>query len=243
MDLLLILRILTALCRVALLAVLIALLFAGRRANAGKVRRPAWVMISWIHGVFILSGLFVELQHIIWAADIAQIGVQRVLYYHLFLLNGVLDAALPIVVLAHFLAGTRYRRWSLVWLVVILATGAIGSATGALQSWGELLDISQVLTFQALIGYLVFFGVYLLKRLPGVDFYLAVFLAVDACFVLVLPIQQVFFQAVGLEASWDIWHLHQLLQLTATGIQVAVVLSYLNSMRYQPLVPLLRVPE
>lgn len=243
MDLLLLLRISTALGRVALLVALITLLRTGRGATTGGIRRPAWVLITWIHGVFILSGLAVELLHIFGSGDATHIGLRRALYYHLFLLNCVLDAALPVAILMHFLAGTRYRGWSLAGLLLIIMTGVVGSAGGALRSWGELLDVSQVLTFQAIVGYLIFFGIYLLKRLPAVDFYLAAFLAVDAAFVLVLPIQQVFFQAVGLEASWDIWHLHQLLQLTATGIQVVIVLSYLNSMRYRPLAPLMQVPE
>lgn len=243
MDPLLLLRILTALGRVALVVALIVFLSTWRGAGRGDVRRPAWIVIAWAHGAFSLGGILVELQYLFWNGDTALAGVRSVFYNHLFLVNSVLEAALPVALLAYFLAGTHCRRWSLAGLALIVATGIVGSATGAARNWDYLLDISQVLAFQAIVGYLIFFGAYLLKRMPGVDFYLAVFLAVDAAFVLVLPIQQVFFQAVGLEGVREIWHLHQLLQLTATGIQVAVVLSCLNSMRYRPPMPMLRVPE
>lgn len=242
MDPLLILRILTAFCRVVLLVSLLALLSTERGA-ASRIRRPAWITIAWVHGVFIVGGLYIELQNLIWPSGLMPGTLKRVIYYHLFLLNGLLDAALPILILMLFLAGTRYRRWSLAWLGVIVLTGAAGLALGAVRSWGELLVTSQVLTFQGIVGYLVFFGAYLLKRLPGVDLYLAAFLAVDAVFVLVLPIQQAFFQLVGLDESTSIWHFHQLLQLTAAGIQVVIVLSYLNSMRYRPLEPIIKVRE
>lgn len=242
MDLLLLLRILTALGRVALLAMLVVLLSTWRGAGRGDVRRPAWVVVAWVHGVFVIGGLLIEVQHLVWDGDLASIPVRQSVYNLLFLLNSVLEAALPVILLAHFLEGTRYRRWSLVGVALIVATGVLWILTGGVRSWAHMLDFSQVLIFQAIAGYLIFFGAYLLKRLPGVDLYLAVFLAVDAAFVLVLPIQQVFFRLVGLEGVWEIWHPHQLLQLTATGIQVAVVLSCQNSMRHRRVSPMLRVP-
>jgi len=244
MDLLLLLRILTVIGQAVLLVVLVVLLATWRGAGRGEeVRRPAWVMIAWIHGIFAVAGLVVELQHFWLDGDIASAAVRKLTYNIFFLLNSALEAVLPALILAHFLKGTRYRRWSLAGVVLIVATGAAAGLTGAVWDWAHMLGVSQILSFQAIVGYLVFMSAYLLKRLPGVDVYLAVFLGVDAAFVLVLPIQQVFFQAVGPSGVWEIWHPHQLLQLMATGIQVAVVLSCINSMRYRRVSPLLRVLE
>jgi hypothetical protein len=223
-----------------LLATLLVLLVANRGGRLGMVRRSAWVTIAWVHGAFALSRLVVELQHLFWPADPVLRAWGRKLYNSLFLFNGLLDAALPLLLLALFWRGTRYRPWPLVVLVVVMATAAVGVGLGAVHDWDTLLAISQVLTFQAIGAYLVFMGLYLLKRVPEVDFYLAAFVAVDAVFQLLLPIQEVFFQLVGVVAAGEIWHVHQLLQLTATGVQVAIVLSCVNAKRYRPLVPIFR---
>jgi hypothetical protein len=240
-DLLFLLRGLTVMVRLALLAVLITLLVVGRGGRLGLVRRPAWGMITWVHGIFALGGLAVELQHLYWSADPALMVMGYRVYNKLFLVNGLLDAALPAGVLALFLSATRYRLWPIAGLLAVAASGGLGVVLGALREWETLLAVAQLLTFQAIAAYLVFYGLYLMKRLPEVDFYLAAFLVVDALFLLLLPIQEVFFQVVGVLAAAEIWHLHQLLQLTATGVQVAIVLSCVNAMRYRPLAPIFRV--
>ncbi len=242
MDLLLILRLLTVTVRLALVASLIALLVVGRDGTLRRFRRSAWVLVSWVHGSFAVSGVVIELQHLYWPADQALRVLLRAVYNHLFFLNGILDAVLPVALLLLFLGATRYRHWPLAGLAGIAVTAVAGVAVGALRSWDTLLEVSQILTFHAIAAHLVFLGLYLLKRLPEVDFYLAAFVAVDALFQFLLPIQEVFFQIVDVKAVMKIWHLHQLLQLTATAVQVAVVLSCVNSMRYRPIVPVFRSP-
>jgi hypothetical protein len=227
--------------RLALVATLIALLVVGRTGVLGRGRRPAWILITWVHGSFALAALVIELFDIFGAGPVVRVLTRKV-YYHLYLVNGILDTALPLALMALFLGATRYRVWPLLGLVGVAATGLVGAASGALRSWDSLLAVSQLLTFQAIGFYLVFFGLFLLQRLPEVNFYLALFVAIDALFLLLLPIQEVFFRIVGVEAVMDIWHLHQLLQLTATAVQVAIVLSCVNALRYRPLVPILRVP-
>jgi hypothetical protein len=242
MDLLLLLRWLTLLARGALLAALLVLLHAGRGGRLGVVLRPAWVLVSWVHGVFMAGSILVELQHLLWPDDRALREVLHELYNTLYLLNGSLDAALPLGLLVLFLGATRYRRWALAGLAGVAATGAAGIGLGVVRDWDTMMGVSQVLTFQGIAAYLVFHGLFLLKRIPEVDFYLAAFVAVDALFLVLLPIQEVIFQAVGAVAATEIWHLHQILQLAVTGVQVAIALSCINSMRYIPLLPALRVP-
>lgn len=241
MDLLLFFRILTVLARVALVVSLLVLLHVGRGGRLGLVRRPAWMVISWVHGVFMLGSIVVELQYLFWPDDRALRKILRELYNTLYLLNGSLDAALPVALLVLFLGATRYRRWALAGLAGVMATGMAGIGMGVVRNWESMLGVSQVLTFQGIVAYLVLHGLYLLKRIPEVDFYLAAFLAVDALFLVLLPVQEVFFQMVGMKAAAEIWHLNQVLQLTASGVQIAVVLSCINAMRYLPLLPTLRV--
>lgn len=242
MDLLLLLRGLTVLARVALFTALLVLLHVGRGGRLGVVRRPAWIVISWVHGIFMLGSLAIELHHLFRPEDRALRALWREIYNALYLLNSTLDAALPVALLALFLGAARYRSWPLAGLAVVAVTGLVGLGMGVVRDWEALLGVSQVLSFQAIVAYLIFQGLYLLKRMPEVDVYLAMFVAVDALFLVLLPIQEVFFQAVGVVTAAEIWHLHQVLQLTATGIQAAIVLSCINSMRFRPLAPLLRVP-
>lgn len=242
MDLLLLLRGLTVLARIALLVTLLILLHVSRGGRLGLMRRPAWVVISWVHGVFLASSLIIELLHLFWPGDPVLKALWREVYNALYLLNGLLDAVLPVALLALFLGATGYRRWPLAALAGIVATAMAGLGMGVVRDWDTLLAISQVLSFQGIAAYLIFFGLYLLHRLPEVDFYLAAFIAVDALFLLLLPVQEVFFQLVGVVAVTEIWHLHQVLQLTATGVQIAIVLSCINAMRFRPLTPILRVP-
>lgn len=226
--------------RLALVIVLVALLILGRDGTLSRVRWPAWLAVTWIHGIFALNGVGVELLHAFWPNDAMFRAVGRKLYHLIFLANGVLDALLPIVLLSLFLSATHYRRWPLAGLGAVLLTLIVGLVLGATRSWEILLGVTQVLSFQAIGWHLIFFGFYLLKRLPQVDLYLAAFVAIDALFQLLLPVQLSFFQAVGLSAVAEIWHLHQLLQLAAAGFQVAIVLNCVNALRYRPLVPALR---
>jgi hypothetical protein len=222
-----------------LVASLVALLVVGRGGTLSRVRWPGWFVVTVVHGSFALNGLLAESLLLFWPAEVQLRALGRILYHLIFLMNGVLDAVLPVVLLSLFLGVTDYRRWPLAGLAVVGLTVVVGLALGAARNWDMLLDVAQVLSFQAIVWHLIFFGLYLLKRLPQVDLYLAVFVAIDAIFQVLLPIQQMFFQVVTRTDAAGIWHLHQLLQLSATVAQVAIVLSCVNALRYRPLMPIL----
>lgn len=240
MDLLLLLRLMTGGAALALVAALVALLIVGRGGTLSTPRRSAWMLITVVHGFFAVSGWAVELQYFFLVDDPRVLALAQKLYHGLFLLNGALDGLLPLSLLFLFLGATPYRHLPLLGAAGVVLTAVVGLGTGSLGSWGRMLDVSQILTFQAIAAYLVFLGLYLLKRLPEVDLYLAAFLAVNAIFQLLLPVQEAFFLLVGESAVTDIWHLHLLVQLTAIGVQIAIALSALNAMRYRPLVSVFR---
>jgi hypothetical protein len=222
-----------------LVAALVALLIIGRAGTLSRIRWPGWFVVTVTHGIFALNGLLVESLLLFWPAVVQLRALARILYHLIFLMNGVLDTILPVVLLSLFLGGTDYRRWPLVGLAAVLLTVVVGLVLGSAHNWDTLLGVAQVLSFQAIVWYLIFFGLYLLKRLPQVDLYLAIFIAIDATFQVLLPIQQMFFQVVTRTDAAGIWHLHQLLQLSATIAQVAIVLSCVNALRYRPLIPIL----
>lgn len=240
MDLVVLLSLLLAGAGLALIVALVSLLVVGRGGVLSQPRRLAWAQITMVHCAFVVSGWVVNLQYLIWPEFPGRQELGYLLYNSIFILNGVLDGALPLLLLLIFLRGTPFRRWPLLGLLGIVATALVGVVNGVLNSWERMLDVSQLLTFEAIAAYLILLGLYLLHRLPEMDLYLAIFVAINALFQLLLPVQEVFFQVVGISSVIDIWHLHQFLQLTATGIQVAVVLSAINSVRYRRLMPVFR---
>jgi hypothetical protein len=144
-------------------------------------------------------------------------------------LHAVLSAALPAALMA--LAGigrVRVAGLLVVWAAVVI--GALAAGAGALHSWDRLLDATRVLSFIGIPAYLGFLGLMVLGHLPGLDRYLGWFIAVRAVFVILVPIQEVFFQTVGRDAAGQLWHLSQFLQFLTGAIHLAIVLLLLRAL-------------
>ncbi|HEY8469393.1 MAG TPA: hypothetical protein VIL18_07115, partial [Longimicrobiales bacterium] len=118
------------------------------------------------------------------------------------------------------------------WLVAGAAavTGAGAAVAGALQSWDLLLDSTRLLAFIGVPSYLAFLALVLVGHMPAPDRYVVWFVAVRALFVILTPIQEVFFQMVGREAAPQLWHLSQGLQFAMAVTCLAIVLLLMRAL-------------
>src|SRR5690606_28228551 len=118
--------------------------------------------------------------------------------------------------------------------VVLIGAAAIPAGameTWSMLSWERLLDVTRILSFVAIGGYLGLCALYVTGRLGRVDPYLAVFVGIRTAFILLLPVQEVILQSLGRETEAKSWHRHQFIQL-ATGVaQVLVVMAQILATR------------
>jgi hypothetical protein len=230
--LLLLLRILTLTAGVLLVIGLLAWDALQRRALA-RAASAAWLCITGVQCTLLVNNVVAELFTVArqWldSALIRELGKR--FYYSAYLTNGILDALLPAVLLALSLRAGWIRKGSLLLSLGILAVGAVGIRSGALRDWETLLTATQTVSFLGIAGYLTYCGLFILKRLPQRDPYLAGFVAVTAIFNLVLPIQEAIFQAVGQGAAAEIWHVTQLLQLADLSAKLMIVLACIKNVR------------
>lgn len=230
MDLLDVLRTLTLLTRLLLAAALVALVW-GKAARLGVTRWRAWLTVAIAFTVVAVDNAVLEA--LAAAArglpeDAALEQIRRSFYNATYLLHAVLSAAVPAVLMA--LAGIgRVRVVGLVaaWAAVVI--GALAAGAGAVESWDKLLNTTRLLSFIAIPAYLGFLGLMLLGHLPGLDRYLGWFISVRALFVILVPIQEVFFQSVGRVAASQLWHLSQFLQFATAAIHLGIVALVLRS--------------
>lgn len=208
--------------RLVLAGILLVLVW-GRGQRLPGVARAGWAVITACALLYALDNpLIVAL------SELRTVHPSLAnLYYHVYrttyLLNAVASYAAPAILLALFLERRRGR--AVAWTVVV-AMVAFGMALpGAAASWDELLRATRILSFLGIAAYLSFWGALFLGYLSGVDLYLAGFLAIDTIFVVLTPVQEVFFQLVGQAAAGNYWEVLQALQLLTTMAQVGVVLA------------------
>lgn len=229
---LLLLRILTLIAGVLLVIGLLAWHALLRRAPA-RADRAAWLCVTGIQCALLANYGVAELFTVarLWLdhATIRALGTR--FYYAAFLTNGVLDALLPAVLLVLGYRAGWVRKGSMLLSTSIVAVGVVAIRGGALREWGALMSAAQTVSFLGIAGYLLYCGLFILKKLPQRDPYLAGFVAVDAIFNLLLPIQEAIFQAVGQRAAADIWHITQALQLASLGAKCVIVLACIKRVR------------
>lgn len=218
--------------RVVLAALLCVVVWGGRIFPLRS--RAAWLLVALVYTVVGCDYALVELLNLTQVILPEASGLEpfrRWIYYCAYLLNGLLFAALPSV-LVGLCGGSAGLRLSFSALAgVAAAVAVIGAASGALRDWDALLSWTPILSFIGIVGYLSFGALALLGRLPQADSYLVGFVAIGAVFELLVPIQEAFFRLVGREGSSEIWELLQLLQVVTAVAQIVVVLALLNSLR------------
>src|SRR5690606_24980729 len=159
------------------------------------------------------------------------VKVRALVYNATYLLHAMMSAALPAVLALLYLGGVHARRVCIAILAAVVLIGMAAIPAGAMQSWERLLDVTRILSFIAIGGYLGLCALYITGRLGRVDSYIAVFVGIRTVFILLLPVQEVILQSVGRATAAKIWHLHQFIQL-ATGLaQFAVVAALILATR------------
>ena len=231
MDLLGVLRALTLVTRLLLAAALVAVVSRGAR-RLGVTRWRAWLVVA-IATVVVAADNAV-LEALAAAArglpeDAALVKVRYTVYHGTYLLHAVLSTALPAALMA--LAGAGWVRTAglvVVWAAAVI--GALAAGAGALQSWDRLLEATRVLSFVGIPAYFGFLGLMLLGHLPGLDRFLGWFIGVRTVYVILVPIQEVYFQHVGRAWAARLWHVPQSFQFLMGAIQLGIVLLLLRSL-------------
>lgn len=242
MDLLGLLRALTLVARLLLAGALLTVVL--RRANRlSPTSWRAWVAVTVVYTVLAADNAVLE----VLAAAVRDLPayarlrwVQFFFYNATYLLHAVLSAALPAVLVAAAGAG-RVRTIALLGAAAAVLVGAEGVAGGALETWDRLLRSTRVLSFLGLTAYLSFLGLLLLGWLSGLDRYLVWFIGVRTAFVVLVPIQEVFFEAVGQAEARQLWHLPQFLQFAVAATQLGIVILLLRALRGGRGVPPMRL--
>lgn len=225
MDLLVLLRILTLTVRCGLAAALLYLVF-GRGRTMSAAARAAWAVTMVVYLVVALDNAAVEgFAVLAWQDSAPGFEALRLHFYNAsYLVNALFSAGLPLALLAVYRGRRSIPLLLLLPAVVVLA--AIGLTTGALERQQVLLHWTRVLSFVGVAGYLGFWATAALGRLRGLDVYFAGFLAVRTVFVLLLPVQEAFFQIMGRPLAGYFWELSEFLQL-ATGVAETVIVAAL----------------
>lgn len=238
---LLLLRVLTLTAGVLLVTGLFARTALFRRA-AASTSEVAWRLVTGVQCVLLLNSGLAELLTVArpWLTPVIR-AFSRRFYYAAYLTNGILDALLPAVLLVLSLRAGWGRKGSVLLVLWVASAGLVAIGNGALRDWGALMAATQVISLLGIGGYLAFCALFILKRLPGVDPYLAGLVGVTAIFHLVLPIQEAVFQSIGKDLAARIWHLNQVLQVARLSTQFIIVLACIKSAR-QELAPLPRTP-
>ncbi|HLU25149.1 MAG TPA: hypothetical protein VKZ58_05540 [Longimicrobiales bacterium] len=238
MDSLSLLRGLTLAVRVAM-TLGIVYVVVRRRDALSRTTHLAWVVLGVLYGVLAFDNLVLEVLAVLRRGQppdslIAQ--TRAFVYNATYLLHAMMSAALPAVLALLYLEGTHIRRLCYAVLAAVVLIGAAAIPAGAMEtwanlSWERLLDVTRILSFVAIGGYLGLCALYVTGRLGRVDPYLAVFVGIRTVFILLLPVQEVILQSVGRETAAKIWHLHQFIQL-ATGVaQFLVVMALILATR------------
>lgn len=219
--------------RVVLAALLVVLLVRYRRYLPGVVAK-CWAVILFAVGYAAVNGVWIETLAIGFA-DLATDAPRRLLYYPVYnagyLINAALAAMLPAALLALLLKGGVAGRAA---LGAVYAGGLLalsGVLRGSHTHWDVLLSTAAPLQILGLAGWLAFFIAYFLGYLPRVDGYLAGFVAVTAVFVMLTPMNEVLFRAVGMSNAGAVWDPVLVMQLGRYLLQIPIVVALMLTLR------------
>lgn len=234
------LRLLTMAVRLALAAGLISLVVKHRPALA----RPAWVvwaLIAVSYTILALDNTTLELLTFLRRDLPEDAPLERFYYavYHFtYLLHALLNDALPAATIVVLVGPGRTRYAFGAVTVGAVGVAVVGLLAGTQESWDVLLRFTRVLSFIGIGGYLAFWALFFLGRVPRAGIYLAGFLGVQTVFELLLPVQEVFFQMVGRGSADEIWYVLQFLQLAAASAHLGIVLVFTRALGSgRPIVP------
>lgn len=240
MTVIVVLRILTLLARAALATQFLLVLFRTYRSGS---RKRAWFIVGASTLIVLLTGGMGELLHWRVVGDRALIGTDALFYsiYYLgYLANAAVSAVVPLLLAAVLTASNRIRVTASVLTIAVAVFTARGVTSGMVQEWHGLMGAARVLDFVAIAAHLSVWALVALRK-AEIDIYLAGFLGVETLFLLVLPVQEVFFQAAGRAGSQHMWELHQLLQLATCATQLAIVTTVYKLVSRGSVLPRLRL--
>lgn len=233
MDWLSILRILTLVARLTLLAAFLVLLIGYGREMTPRARR-LWGIAAAVFFIVTLNYVLIELVHRVrptLPATSLIVVHYTPIYSAVYLLNGTLATFLAFALLG---VGGASRGYSTAFLaasalIAGLVLGALFS--GALREWETLMDWNQALTYLGLLGYLAFCAFSLMGRMPHVDGYFLAFIGARTLFELLLPIQAIIFQELGRETAATVWHVNLILQFLMAAAQILIVMRLILALR------------
>jgi hypothetical protein len=230
-----VLRVAAAAAVIGLAVALIRLLL--RRTSLGPPARAAWTIVAIIELVMIAGYLQAEAfasASRLWPGVPAFEAIWRLLYGPAYLLNAVLIAALPGLLIATLSPETRPRTVARVAVVFVLVGGAAVWIDGVYSDWSRLLGSTPLFTLFGIAGYVALWIMVALDRLPALDVYLAAFLVMRTLYEIAKPVQELFFVAGTQTEAIDLWPLHlflQLLQRIGMIIAVGLLLRTLDAGR------------
>lgn len=232
-----VLAVLRALTLAVRLAFAAAAIIVARRTRHG-VPRPLHVAWSLVAGVFTFvaaSTLVLESFALTATLVPAQAdwlnAVRAAIYNELYLLAGVALAALAALLLVVLVQRRWARRAGALLAVVVAGTGLFGLISGGASDWAAMLGVTRILSFEGIAGYLAFCAIFLLGQMPLVGRWLAAIVITETVFELLIPVPEVFFEAVGRADAAAIWPLLQLMQLAAATAQLVFVWGALRALR------------
>lgn len=232
MELLPVMRALTLAGRIGLVGALLYVA-AGPFKHVHRTVRGSWGVVAGQHVILALTTALIEVVWVVWAVAPRSpfVSFALPLYNSLYHFNATVTAVVPYLIVA-LLAGTAaQRRSAALAAVVVGGLGVVTEISGATRDWGVLMSWSQVFAFVQVGGYLVFWGCVILGRVRRPDAYLLGFLAVEALYAILLPIQAEFFEFVGRARVAEIWHVHAFLQLALVAIQLTIAVACIGVLR------------
>ncbi|MFW6201145.1 MAG: hypothetical protein ACOC8B_01085 [Gemmatimonadota bacterium] len=227
--LILTLRVLTVVGYGALTVALLRLRAAIRPSSQPAARVWRWLALPY--GLIALNAVLFEARLALrpYIADPALGEFLRVTVYQaLYLTQTLIGAAIPIVLLALLPRHRSWRRIAWAALAVMVAVAMVGVARDALADWDVLLGSTRVIYFISIAAHLLFWALFALAAVEAVGTHLAVFMAIETVFVLLIPAQEAYFQVLGLSGADQIWHLNQFLQMATAFAQAGVVIWLLR---------------
>lgn len=239
-TLLVVLRLLTLLTRIVLAVVFVHLLV---RTSWSGPRRRAWFIVGAGAILVTMTAGAGEVLHWGIIGDRGVVGTNALalgIYNLGYLANATAWAAVPLLLVTVLSSARGARLIAAAFAAGVMAYAAWGVTSGIVHEWEGLLETVRYIDFVAIGGNLLLWSLVVLRKVE-IDSYLAAFLAVELLFLLLTPIQEVFFQAAGISGSQQIWDLHQLLQLAACAVQLAITFAVLRLVARGSVLPRLRL--
>ena len=219
--------------RVVLAALLVVLVVRYRRYLPGVVAK-CWAVILLTVAYSAANGVWLEALAVGFS-ELPADAPRRLYYYPVYhagyLINAALAAMLPATLLALLLKGS-VAGW--VALAAVYGGGLValsGVLRGSHTHWDVLMSTAAPLEMIGLAGWLAFFIAYFLGYLPRVDGYLAGFVGVTAVFVMLTPMNDVLFHAVGRARAENVFDPLLALQLGRSLLQIPIVVALMLTLR------------